>query len=222
MIRFFFGVPGSGKTTVAVKLIYQELKSQGKLRKYKFSVGSEYVYSNIGDKLARSLDPRNLEFYKPPSRSSLFIDESGIEFNSRNFKKFSQGHIEYFKKHRHNYDNIFFFSQGIEDTDKIIRDLSVEWWAVHKIGPLTICRRYFHYIVPPSEHTNFFPIYGLKRKSPLWQLLPMQPKQFMFCWRPKYMKYFDSHAPIDRPMREDLSIYDPPKVTKKTVARQLD
>lgn len=54
MIRFFFGVPGSGKTTVAVKLIYQELKSQGKKYKYKFSVGSDYVYSNIGDKLASS------------------------------------------------------------------------------------------------------------------------------------------------------------------------
>lgn len=199
MIRLFFGDCGSGKTSLAVRLMYKQSRCRKKKKIY------DYIYSNIGDTISLPLDVRLLSDYKPPKRSYLVIDESGIEFNSRRFKSFDIGFIEFFKKHRHESCDIDFFSQSWDDTDKIIRDLSAQYWHVTRFWFLTVCRRYFKRIeIDKNTHQI---ITGFYTRRVLWQLLPFQPKQFMFCFRPKYYKFFNSFSPIDRPVLTDLSSF---------------
>lgn len=205
MITFYFGSVGSGKTTVAVRNIKKALQS----KRY------SNVYSNIGDTLSKPLYCPALADFKPPSRSLLVIDESGIEFNSRDYAKFKKGFIEFFKKHRHEKIDIQFFSQSWEDTDKIIRDLATEYWRVINLGLFSVCRRYDKIIPPPNEKTQYQIITGFKKPSIFWQLLPFQPKQFKFVFRMPYYKYFNSFSPIPRPVLEDMSEDNYKKVLKQ-------
>lgn len=179
MIRLFFGSPGAGKTTLAIKLMKKEIRADRR------------VLSNFDTTISEFFDCAALENYYPPKGSHITVDESGIVFNNRKFKSLPQGTIEYFKLHRHNYNDIDFYSQSYDDTDITIRRLATQYWNVLRLGPLTVCRRYFPRVMVDDKTHQI--ITGFYKRSPLWQLLPGQPKQFMFCFRPLYYKYFDSY-----------------------------
>lgn len=223
MIRMFFGSPGSGKTTLAAKIVkkdYIKVKGVPSLL-HKREASPCVVNFKLSLDNSYFVDISHLAEYYPPSGCRVVVDESGIVFNNRSFKTLHKGFIEYFKLHRHNKNDIDFFSQSYEDTDITIRRLTDEFWYVFRVGPLTIARRYFYQIKPDKESGE------IKQKfytrSILWQLLPNQPKQFMFCFRPLYYKYFDSWDLPPRPFIELPKRDNPikPKYRQKFKVKKL-
>lgn len=194
MIRYFVGVPGSGKTTLACRLLMKNIKPFIKLSKNPY----KYNFANFDNKLANVIDLSLLATQKLPPGSYLAIDESGIEFNARGFKSLPMGFIEFFKMHRHEHCDIDIFSQTWDDTDKQIRDLASEIWLIKKVGPLSYARCVYKRVgIDEVTHQLQYQHYF---RSVFMQLLPFMPKQFIFCWRPSYYRYFDSFAPMNRPV----------------------
>lgn len=182
MIRIFFGSPGCGKSTFGVKLLYQN----------KFNCDNKLCNYEVKD--VPYLDTRLLSDHFPLPNSHVVIDESGICFNNRMYKSLPIGTIEYFKLHRHNKDYVDFFSQSWDDTDITVRRLADEIWYVQKVGPLSFARRIFPFVTIDKETHQI--VTGYKTKSAFWSLLPFpfHIRQFMFCWRPSWYKYFDSYS----------------------------
>lgn len=111
-VTIFFGVPGSGKTTLAAKLVYQNLKK------------GIPTFSNVDIFGAIQYSAADLGNYNI-NNADLIIDEAGIEFNNRKYKTLSQNTIEWFKYYRHyGIQNIYIFSQSYEDMDITLRRLA--------------------------------------------------------------------------------------------------
>ena len=89
MITVYFGSPGSGKTTMAVREL---LKAKKVYR---------YTFSNFETSQARQVSLKDIGIWTLPPNSYLAIDEAGIEYNNRKFKSLDQKTIEWFKLHRH-------------------------------------------------------------------------------------------------------------------------
>lgn len=194
MIRYFVGVPGAGKTTMAVKLMKKQLRRKLFLKPHKLQY--DYIFANFENTISNVLDVRKLATQKLPKHSYLLLDESGLEFNSREFKTLQKGFIEFFKMHRHEHCDVDLFSQTWDDTDKQIRDLASEIWLLRKIGPVSFARCVYKRVgiddvTKQLQYQHFW-------RSILWQLLPFMPKQFIFCFRPLHYKDFDSYSEMDR------------------------
>ena len=118
MITCYFGLPGSGKTTILAKIAQKELKRINKGKsKYK------QVYTNFYCK-----DCYNLQydyFGKYLIEDSLILfDELTLDADSRNFKQFSEDKKQAFILHRHYNNDIIYFTQDWQGVDKKIRDLT--------------------------------------------------------------------------------------------------
>ena len=217
MIRIFFGSPGCGKTTTAVRFIRKEQKSRSKYNKWKsrkfkspFKLIKNYLfppsfyndfYSNFDCKLSTSVDLIDLGQWTLPKYTHLTVDESGIEYNNRKFKSLSQDTIKWFKLHRHYRVDVDFFSQSWEDTDVTIRRLADQYWYVKRLGPFTVLRK-IRKIVTINENDKQI-IDGYEFKSILWSLLPwpLHEKTFDIFLRAPYYKYFDSFATPPTPVK---------------------
>lgn len=112
-IRVWFGVPGSGKTSMAAWLTRNSLK-----KSYK-------VLSNVEIKGAYILDPDDLGKYDMSfdgEGAHVVYDEGSLDFDNRNHKEFAKSDKpKYFALHRHMINRVDVFSQGY-DIDKRIRD----------------------------------------------------------------------------------------------------
>ena len=140
MIRMFFGAPGCGKTTAAVRFIRKEQKAQAKFEKWqkkrfksplkrfrmflKNPTFYDHYYTNFDTKLSTSVKLNDLGQWTLPPYTHLTVDESGIEYNNRKFKSLDQNTIQWLKLHRHYRVDIDFYSQSWEDTDVTIRRLA--------------------------------------------------------------------------------------------------
>ena len=108
-IKIFFGVPGSGKTTLAAKFVHDNLKHGIK------------TFSNVPIKGALLFETSDLGVYDI-SDGCMVLDEAGIAFNNRKFKTLSQSTIEWLKLHRHyGIRDIYVFSQSYDDMDITLR-----------------------------------------------------------------------------------------------------
>lgn len=107
----YFGVPGSGKTTLAAKIAYKNAKRGVK------------TYSNVpimGTLLISSADIGKVDI----SDGDMILDEAAIDFNNRSYKTMPKSTIEWFKLHRHyGIGTIHVFSQSYEDMDITLRRL---------------------------------------------------------------------------------------------------
>lgn len=112
-IRVWFGVPGSGKTSMAAWLTKNSLKSGYK------------VLSNVEIEGAYKLEPEDLGKYDMSfdgEGAHVVYDEGSLDFDNRNHKEFAKStKPQYFALHRHMLNRVDVFSQGY-DIDKRIRD----------------------------------------------------------------------------------------------------
>ncbi len=186
MIKLYFGNPGCGKTTLACKIAKKYRK------KY------DHVYTAFGSQIpgVASCSLRGLGGWVFPRHSLILADEAGIDFNNRSYKSMPASCINYFKKHRHLDNDWYLFSQSWEDTDVVLRRLTVELWHMYRIGPWSLCRRVYKRCTVDKQTEQI--VDGYRMASMFWLLVwPLQlgwpfQQKFTLTFRPFYYRYFDS------------------------------
>lgn len=203
MIRVFFGKPGCGKTTFAVKQAVKNLRNREVYLNFAHSVPNAFVFDT--EKLGDWTFMRN---------SYVGIDEAGIEYNNRSYKAMPKVAIKWFKLYRHyGVKTLDVFSQSWDDMDVTIRRLADQLWLMYRLGPFTLCRRIYKRITVDQETEQI--IDGYHMASLAWLLIwPLQlgipfDQKFMLTFRPRYYKYFDT---FDAP---ELPIIDIPRNPSK-------
>lgn len=112
-IRIWFGIPGSGKTSMAALLT----RNSNRL--------GYNVLSNVDITGAYKLNASDLGVYDMSfggDGAHVILDEASLEFDNRNHQEFAKSNApKYFALHRHMNNRVDVFSQGY-DIDKRIRD----------------------------------------------------------------------------------------------------
>lgn len=113
VIRVWFGVPGSGKTSMAALLSkYSQQENVTVLSNFQLKGAYKVEASDLGV-VDMSFDGYGCH---------AILDEASSDFDSRNFKGFAKSEAkDYFSFHRHQNNMVDVFSQGY-DIDKRIRD----------------------------------------------------------------------------------------------------
>lgn len=175
-VVFLCGNKGVGKSTVLAYLANRFIRQKHE------------VYSNFeiaGTWLFNAKDFGKVKF---PNGSAIIIDESALEFNSRQFKSFDLKITKFIKKCRHHHCMLIFASQTYNDTDKVIRDSSDYLYVLYKYGSFTIGKRITNELVlVPSQNGNS----GYMGFDLHWSGL-LTKNSRLICFRPLYYKYFDS------------------------------
>jgi len=114
------GLPGSGKSTMASVLALKHLKA------------GYVVYSNFPIHGCRKLDLTKDIMHYNLENALILIDEAGIEYDSRDWQKFSKESVEFYKTHRHYKLRVILFTQYWDDVDKKIRNLTNKIYVVRK------------------------------------------------------------------------------------------
>lgn len=121
-VRVWFGVPGSGKTSMAALLSRFSRHEHVK------------VLSNFELKGAYQVNASDLGVYDMSFDGDgchCILDEASSDFDNRNFKKFASSEAkDYFSFHRHQNNMVDVFSQGY-DIDKRIRDRTASSGLFH-------------------------------------------------------------------------------------------
>lgn len=200
MIRLYFGSPGSGKTTLIMYQIKKQIKRFSSPFYKLFDRKPYRFYTNVKDCDFPFYPSSQIGKTALPPYSTLYIDEAGIDFNSRAYKSMSKEQIAYFKLHRHYHHDLNFYSQSWEDTDITIRRLCDEYYHLHKLGVFTLVRRVRKFCTVDTNTQQI--IDGYKFTGLLWRLVPSFLggfKSWYLVFRPKYYKYFNSYA-IENPL----------------------
>ena len=143
ILSVYFGVPGSGKTTFAAWLTKRDLRRGGK------------VWSNVPITGAFVLDPKEDIGQYMICDGRVIIDEAGIEYNNRDFKRFTEESLYFYKYHRHYELAVDVFSQGFDDMDKKIRTLAQRLYVVKKsLLPWFVYRRQIRKKVGINEYSK--------------------------------------------------------------------
>lgn len=140
--RTYFGVPGSGKSTMgtyyAIEVLKQNkkimLKNLYRMKKNKPLKPLKKVFSNISIPGTIPITKDEIKASNEALKDCLLIyDEVGIDYNNRNFSKnFDIDGLKLFKYHRKRNIDIMIFSQSYSDMDLKLRDLSTELYFLKK------------------------------------------------------------------------------------------
>lgn len=199
MIKAYFGVPGSGKSTILVK----EYKKNRK--KY------DYVYTiNLQIRGVPMITKEDLEKYKFKNTLILW-DEITMDADNREFKSFSKPLRDFFILHRHLGCDIIYATQNFENVDKKVRDLTCELWYMQKsVIPLfsqfTSAKRIYR-TININEHTSDLTL-GYRFCNFAESLFV---SNFKLIFRPRFYKYFDTHDELslkNRLLYEERGIVD--------------
>lgn len=197
MITCFFGLPGCGKSTLLAKIAQQELK---RIRKGK----SKYkrVLSNYFILGCSKLNFRDIGLVDM-SDSLLLIDEISLDADSRDYKDFSKNLKQFFILHRHYGVDIIYATQQYDGVDRKIRELTHNLYYMKKIGPITYATTIFRKITISDDSEIKM---GYVFPS-LLKIFTDIKNTMVFCWRPRYYKYFDSFDAPALPYK-DFEIYE--------------
>lgn len=102
LIRYFVGLRGMGKSTLATKMAISHLK-QGK-----------QVFSNFEIFGSHYLDMKHFGEYNFPPESLILIDECSLIWSNRDFKAFRKEVEEFFRLSRKRRVYINMFSQSFD------------------------------------------------------------------------------------------------------------
>lgn len=176
-VNYIFGAPRSGKTTLLAKLSRYFLK-QGRR-----------VYSNFPLKDVIEISDEELGYFDFGENAVLLLDECGISYNNRDaFSKKAlmsdPDRLRYWKLIGHYKATVFVASQGWNDIDLKIRNLSTHYIYIKKciIPGFTLIKPvYKHCDIDENTHepTDYYS-FALFFE---WKLL----------LRRRYYKYFDSY-----------------------------
>lgn len=214
MISLYFGLPGSGKTTVLTKLALDA--STDVRRKYK------HIYHNV-----RSLSVPGTTYIDNEcigkydlSDGLLLIDEAALFAGNRDYKNFGKQRLEFFVMHRHQFLDIAVFLQRWDGLDLQIRAITDRVYYVYKtfISDLFGYSRYYQIpygIIIPDPKKD-------KGSSKLGEIVQGYCKPSLiyrlFCTthvnRKKYYPYFNSF--------ERLTIYKPLPEQYKPLPQSAD
>lgn len=191
-ISLYFGLPGCGKTTMLCKLADDARKSG----KY------DHIYTNVQVNLpgVTFIDNECIGKYEL-SNCLLLIDEATLFADSRAYKSFDKGKLEYFLLHRHYNADIVLFTQQWDGVDRKIRVITDRVYYIYKTWLtgrwISKCYRIPYGIIIPdpkkgSEKLGEI-IQGYAR--PPWYVRLFATR----IYRPRYYKYFDSweQLPMD-------------------------
>ena len=174
----YFGVPGSGKTTLASFIARIEFKNKKRQRK---------VWSNVPIKGTLKLDKSDIGKYMI-SNGRLLLDECGTEFDNRNFKSnFTNEQVKFFKLHRHYKVDICCFSQYWNDVDIKLRNLSTKLYLLKKsVIPFFIVRKEIGKKIGINKDTKQIEDeYYFKKVATKWYFAPKVWKMFVTDERPE-------------------------------------
>lgn len=187
MIKMYFGLPGSGKTTLAVKHAYDAIKSE----KYPRGVYSNFPIDIKGVTLIKNDDIGKYDL----DYALILIDEASVYADNRGFKNFDKYKIDYFLLHRHHHNDINLYTQGYNAVDKKIRSVTDRLYWIRKLP----FRRWITkaYRIPygigftATSENGHSAEYGdicegYRKPSMLSRLFAEK------CVRRRYYKYFDS------------------------------
>lgn len=125
---FHFGKMGVGKTGLICRWATEDL----------YNPDFKRVYTSIGVPGTYKFNPEDIgKNYTFPPFSSVYIDEFGLLYNSRDFKTFPKEARRWFKYLRQSQCKVTIFSQA-PDIDKAIRDLAHGYGLLRRIGPFVI------------------------------------------------------------------------------------
>ena len=191
MIKGYFGVPGCGKSTTLVK----EYRKNRKKYKNIYTV-------NIEIKGCKQITKEDFEKYKFPD-SLILWDEITLDYDNREFKKFTNEAKEAWLLHRHFGTDIIYATQNYENVDKKIRDLTLELWYMQKsviplLSGFTTTKRIYRNI-NINENTAELTL-GYRFCNFIESLFV---SNFKIIWRRKYYKYFDSWDELTMKERKD-------------------
>lgn len=167
-----------GKTTDIVKLNM----------KYRKKGWTTYSTERIPDTFL--IDPDDIGYYELEKRSVLFIDEIGILWHKREFKKFMKEVREWFKLQGHRKIRVYCYSQSY-DVDSSLRELCDEIWLAKKLfGCITMKRKVLKdlKLLEATAETE-------SRFAENLRMVPfIIPGSTKFTWIPRYARYFDSFS----------------------------
>lgn len=127
--KFIFGKMGVGKTGLIAKLSLKDLQDPTFKRVYT-TIGVPGTYKFDFQKAIEG----NFTF---PPESSIYVDEFGLVYNSRDFKSFPKQARKWMKFLRQSKCKLTVFSQA-PDIDKSCRDLCHSYSLLRRIGPVVV------------------------------------------------------------------------------------
>lgn len=187
MIKGYFGLPGSGKTTFLTMIAQKELNRIASGRSpYKRVLTNFYCHG------CYKIDYSQLGLYDL-SDSLILLDEITLDADSRNFKQFDQIKKKFFLMHRHYSIDVIYFTQQWDGVDKKIRDITHDLYYVKKLrlpllDNISVATRIFR-VLDINEDTKEI-INGYRFPNWFDRLIGRTRE---WCIRPRWYPYFDSY-----------------------------
>lgn len=147
----------------------------------------------------RLFQPTDIGPYTFPPNSVCHIDEVGMIWDNREFKKFSTLVRDWFKLQRHYHCNVFLYSQTF-DIDIKLRNLTDYMYMVKNFANfLSFAHRINRklVVVEPTGDSEGRIADGYELVGILFQLIGLKVLQFTFI--PRWAKYFNSFETPDLP-----------------------
>lgn len=214
MVRLYFGLPGCGKTTLMVANLIRDVKS----KRYK------NVYCNVRTSVpgVTYIDNDCIGKYNLCD-GAIHIDEATLFADSRAYKEFDKGKLQYFLEHRHYNVDISLYTQQWDGVDRKIRVITDRCYYVFKtrltgLWWTTYYRIPYGIIIPDPKEDGSEKlgeiVQGYCKPSLIVRLFA--PKLF----RPKYYKYFDSWERPPLPRLPAQYVANPPNPHRPISARK--